>query len=72
MINNDQKSMVQKAAELAMLHKAKTNILPDILIASDPHQYIGEGPCSELELLNFQAIIMKVFMEAREQLQREI
>ncbi|ADM11459.1 uncharacterized protein Eint_050100 [Encephalitozoon intestinalis ATCC 50506] len=51
MIKKDQDDAVKKAEKLARLHKARTEILPDSLVSSDPDQFkefVAAGPVQDL------------------------
>ncbi|AFN82942.1 hypothetical protein EROM_050080 [Encephalitozoon romaleae SJ-2008] len=51
MIKKDQDDAVRKAENIARLHKARTRILPDSLVSSDPRQFkdfVNSGPIKDL------------------------
>ncbi|UYI27797.1 hypothetical protein J0A71_08g16840 [Encephalitozoon cuniculi] len=51
MIKKDQDEAIKRAENLARLHKARTQILPDSLVASDPKQFkdfVDGGPAQDL------------------------
>lgn len=51
MIKKDQDNAVKKAENIARLHKARTQILPDSLVSSDPGQFkafVNSGPTRDL------------------------
>ncbi|AFM98227.1 hypothetical protein EHEL_050160 [Encephalitozoon hellem ATCC 50504] len=51
MIKKDQDDAVKKAENIARLHKARTNVLPDSLVASNPNQFkdfVNSGPTQDL------------------------